>query len=294
MAIVLNSDARHGALELREFVEFAESIDIESPEALTDVAPMLRALADNRSLIVNHLNTQIKTLFRENALQSTQVLFLAGGKGFYVRANLWPSQADMSAERSLQEQGYGIAHDHNYSFVTAAYSGSGYLSDLFTYDADSITGQVGEAVRLDFVERIHFRDRMVMIYEANRDVHAQLPPADFSITLNFMPATDSVRLRDQFFFDLERRVLMDYPGDLDVSKRVSMLKIAQHLGDGDTTQLLHDLSAGHPCRRTRLAAFEALATLDFSSAATTWESALRDPEELVQRRARAELAARSY
>jgi len=157
------------------------------------------------------------------------------------------------------------------------------------YDHERLEGRVGEKVDFRFLERKHFNTGMVMLYRAGRDVHIQYPPDDLSITLNFMISTPDVRLRGQYFFDLERRTLLDHPAELDGSRRVSVLKMAGQVGNGDTQQLLDDLSHRHPCRRTRLAAHEALAQLHPAGAWQVWESACRDAEPLVAQTARKRL-----
>ena len=99
-----------------------------------------------------------------------------------------------------------------------------------------------------------------------------------------------MRLRDQFFFDLESRTLMDYPAELDASRRISVLKMAGHVGNDNTRQLLDDLSKDHPFRRTRLAAYESSARLAPGEAVRIWEAACRDLEPLVVHTAEQQLA----
>src|SRR6185503_9448892 len=98
----------------------------------------------------------------------------------------------------------------------------------------------------------------VMLYRASRDVHVQYAPTELTITLNLMVAHPDVRIRDQFFFDLSNRTIASYPPELAASSRSTLLKLAGYLGDGDTQQLLDDLAVRHPCRRTRLTAFDSL------------------------------------
>jgi hypothetical protein len=112
-------------------------------------------------------------------------------------------------------------------------------------------------------------------------VHTQLPPDDLSLSLNLMVATPDVRVREQYFFDTQNSTLVDYPGGVDSTVRASILELAAEVGDDDTRQLLHDLSHAHPCRRTRLAAFQSLAQLSPAEEAQIWEEACRDPEPLV-------------
>jgi hypothetical protein len=278
-------------VSIGEFIEYVtRQVDLRDFDSIAAAAPMLRGLANDRRLVIDRLNQQVSKLFRSESVASAQVIFLGEGKDFFLRANIWPSLADLASGRVYQDQfSYDLAHDHNYSFMTVGYHGPGYTTELYEYDNDRVVGRVGEPVELQFLERVHFRTGMVMLYEASRDVHTQFPPEDMSITLNFMISTPEVRLRDQYFFDLQRRVLMDYPRELDGSRRISVIRMAGDVGDANTIQLLNDLALSHPCRRTRLAAFEGMAKLAPERAVTIWELACNDPEALVSETARAHI-----
>jgi len=292
VALTLSCD-HPDVVSLDEFIDHVHSsVDLRDMDSIAAAAPMLRGLANDRDMVVQRLNRQIKQQFRSQSVASAQVIYLGEGRDFYVRANLWPSNADVAAGRVYQDQfAYHLAHDHNYNFMTVGYHGPGYVTEIYEYDYDRVEGRVGETVDLRFLERTHFSSGMVMLYRAGRDVHIQYPPDDLSITLNFMISTPDVRLRGQYFFDLERRTLLDHPAELDGSRRVSVLKMAGHVGNGNTQQLLDDLSRQHPCRRTRLAAYESLVQLDPAAARQVWEAACRDPEPLVALAARQRLTA---
>lgn len=291
MAITFNVQNSQ-IVTLDEFMDYVHtSVDVSDLESVCSAAPMLRGLANERELVVRQLNLQIKNLFSTNALAATQVLFLGQGRDFYLRANLWPSSADLSTGRVLQDQfGYHMAHDHNYHFLTVAYHGPGYYTDIFQYDGQKIEGYIGEHVDLQFMERVQFRPGMIMLYEASKDVHTQQPPDELSITVNLMISSPTIRIRDQYVFDLDRQVLTGYPQDLDGSRRVSIMKMAAHVGDPNTQQLLDDLSRIHPSRRTRLAAFESLAELDPCRRHQIWEAACRDRDVLVAQAGRKALS----
>lgn len=278
---------------LDEFIDFVHTeIDLRDMDSVATAAPMLRGLANDHELVVSRLNQQVKDNFRSQVIPSAQALFLGDGREFYVRANIWPSNADIASGRVYQDQfSYHLAHDHNYNFMTVGYYGPGYVTEIYQYDFDKVEGYVGEKVDLRFVERVHFTRGMVMLYYAGVDVHTQYPPDDLGITLNFMVATPEVRLRDQYFFDLERSTILEHPSELDTSRRISVLKIAGHLGDGNTQQLLDDLSRSHPCRRTRLAAYDSLTRLDPAEAQRIWERACGDREALVVHAAQKRLLA---
>ncbi|HWY23277.1 MAG TPA: hypothetical protein VNX47_00060 [Nevskia sp.] len=282
MALTIPCDTSR-VVDLDEFIDHVHShVDLRDQDSIAAAAPMFRALANDRELVVRRINQQVKTRFRSQAVASAQVIYLGEGRDFYLRANVWPSNADIASGRVYQDQfSYHQAHDHNYNFMTVGYHGPGYLTEIHEYDHEKLEGFPGEKVDFRFLERTLFGPGMVMLYRASKDVHIQYPPDDLSVTLNFMIATPEVRTRDQYFFDLESRTLLDYPAELDGSRRVSVLKMAAHVGNGDTRQLLEDLARSHPCRRTRLAAWQAQAQMSPREAAPIWEAAARDREPLV-------------
>ncbi len=292
MAITVSCDSSR-LVSLDEFIDYVHTnVDLHDQDSVLAAAPMFQCIANDRELVVRQLNRQVKNQFKSQNVPSAQVLYLGEGKNFYLRANIWPSNADIASGRVYQDQfAYNLGHDHNYDFMTVAYHGPGYITDIYEYDFDKLEGRVGEQVDFRFLEHAHFTKGMVMMYRASKDVHIQFPPEDLSITLNFMVSTQEVRLRDQFFFDMNSKTLLDYPAELDGSRRISVLKMAAEVGNGDTQQMLHDLSLRHPCRRTRLAAFESLARLDPVNATQVWESACRDRERLVVHTARGQLDA---
>jgi len=282
-------------VSVEEFVDFVQAqVDLSDLDSIATAAPLLRGLANDRQLVVSRLNQQVLNLFRSESVPSAQVIYLGEGRDFYLRANVWPALADLSSGRVHQDQfSYNLAHDHNYNFMTVGYHGPGYITDMYEYDNHVVTGKLGEPVELRYVERIHFRTGMVMLYEASRDAHTQLAPEDLSITLNFMISTPEVRLRDQYFFDLESGTLLDYPVETDGSRRISILRMAADVGDANTQQLLADLAQSHPCRRTRLAGYEGLARLRPQDAENLWRKAGGDSEPMVADAARSKLEALS-
>jgi hypothetical protein len=266
-----------------EYLEHMRThVDLRSEESLAQSAPMLRGLANDRELVVRELNRRIENYFSDGTIPSAQSLLLGRDKDFYVRANIWPAISDMASGRAYQDQfAYNLAHDHNFTFMTVNYLGPGYETEVYEYDYEKVQGYIGEPVDLRFLEKVRFGTGMAMLYRASRDVHVQYAPTELTITLNLMVAHPEVRIRDQFFFDLSSRTIAAYPPELAGSSRVALLNLAGYLGNGDTHQLLSDVAAKHPCRRTRLTAFEAWARQQPEASAAIWEKASNDSAQLV-------------
>lgn len=289
MALTLPCDTRK-VVSIDEYVEHVHSIDLTDLDALAESAPMLRALANNRTLVVQRMNEEIEKSFRASYLPTAQAIFLGGGTDFYVRAATWPSSAAVSGGRLYQENfAYHVAHDHNFTFLTVNYLGPGYETEIFEYDFEAIEGFAGEPVKLQFLEKRKFGQDAVMLYRANRDVHIQHPPQELSVTLNLLISTPEISSREQYYFDTVRKVILDYAPDTEPSKGVSLMKLAGQLGDMNTRELLFDLANKHPTPRVRLHAHEALSLQQPAMAGEIWESACRDRAPLVVNAARQRL-----
>jgi hypothetical protein len=274
-----------------EYLEHVSTkVDLRDMDSVAASAPMLRALANDRELVVRELNQRIENYLADGAIPSAQALLLGRGNDFYVRAAIWPAISDMASGRTYQDQfAYNLAHDHNFSFLTVNYLGPGYETEIYEYDYERVEGYIGEPIDLRFLEKVRFGAGTVMLYRASRDVHVQYAPSELTITLNLMIAHPDVRIRDQFFFDLTSRTIASYPPEIAASSRALLLNLAGFLGDGDTQQLLSDIATRHPCRRTRLGAFEAWSRQRSGDSASIWEKASADPAPLVANAARRRL-----
>src|SRR5262249_39292837 len=153
------------------------------------------------------LNQELKAWreFQPENAYTAQTLLLAKGKDFIIRANIWEPPASSGDERDWQNSLYYylIPHDHNFSFMTVGYLGSGYETTLYERDPDLIEDVPGQSPPIRFVERTSLPQGKVMLYRAFRDIHRQEHPKEFSISLNLMLAQPQLNTRDQYFYDFE-------------------------------------------------------------------------------------------
>src|SRR5689334_5192680 len=100
-------------ISVGEFVEYVgQHVSLNDDDSVASAAPMLRALANDRSLVVNQLNRLIETAFGAGSLPSSQSILLHRSDNFIVRANVWPSTSDLAAGRVFQQDqfSYNVAH----------------------------------------------------------------------------------------------------------------------------------------------------------------------------------------
>lgn len=253
------------SIELGDLVETLASggFDPDDEESVAAFGPSLRKLGNNRrflgDLVVEELKQSCARQLRRNHY-TAQVILLHSAPGFAIRANFWPAAADSVVVNSGTDPFfYGVPHDHNFSFLTVGYLGPGYLSDYFEYEYGDVTGFIGEAVALRFVERSRLAEGQVLLYRKFRDVHSQLPPESLSVSLNILAQSPVSEFCDQYRFDLERR---EIGGLVNNSSLEALVKLAVHLGGGEGRDLVDDFAVRHPVERIRFAAVEAQASVE--------------------------------
>jgi len=276
-------------IDLREFQEYLlANFDAADPESAIAAAEPLRALANNERFLTDHLNSE---LLKEDAFQvgndyTAQTFVLASHHNWFVRANIWTPPSNIpelvKAEKELFP--YLVPHDHNFSFLTVGYWGSGYWTRLYEYDHTAVTGEVGEKVDLHYVGRTSLPRGKVMYYRASKDVHSQEHPEEFSVSLNLMIARPEEFARDQYFFDLESETISNVSGKQNTGG-VLICEVAGVIGDSTTAAALDALSVTHRSSRVRAACYSSLAKLEPSSVEQVWARALSDPHAFVRKTA---------
>jgi hypothetical protein len=248
-------------IELDEFIEYAEAnVDMRDHASLKEAAPMMRALSNNRTFLADKINEELGKIadFQEDNLYGAQVLMLGRRSRFFMRACFWPSESDKSYIQSGPGAFfYYLPHDHNFNFLSVGYYGPGYGSEYYEYEHDDVVGLPGESVALKYIKTSRLQQGKVMLYRAKRDIHYQIPPESFSISLNLMEDSVDLPRINQYKFDIEngriQRLLNRNSGPVIAS-------MAAELGDGNTLQLLSDVSERVHCQRTRFSAIKALAS----------------------------------
>jgi hypothetical protein len=289
MALTIRCDTDE-AIGLDEYIAYVqEHVDIRDEDSLAESAPKLRQLANNRDLIVDRINRELDdwTTFQADNNYTSQTVMLGGGRDFYIRANLWLPPAALARDREWQDKlfFYRVPHDHNFSFLTVGYFGSGYDTTIWEYDRDAVQGDPGEHVALRLLEKTTLEPGKVMLYRACRDVHSQEHPRDCSISLNLIASPPEVLSTNQYMFDTEAGTIT-----ADVQKAISghvfLCTLARHVGNGATASRLDRIAQTHVAPKVRLAAARALAALEPPAAApAVWRSMLCDRDASARRAA---------
>lgn len=234
------------------------AVDDPDPEVRAlAAAPILAALSANSRFLGDIAVEALVCGDDAPGVYGPPVVMLRQGAGnWFLRANLWPAEEDAVLRASGRRAFfYDLPHDHNFSFFTIGHHGPGYESDYWEIDEPPL-GLPGEAVALRSIGRRRLGPGEMLLYRAHRDIHAQRPPAAFSVTLNLVEASGREPWRDQYRFDTERGRIA---GLLNVTAIEGLLPLAAHLGGGEGADLLHHLALRHPVARLRFGAVRALA-----------------------------------
>lgn len=291
-------DAETGMFSVEEFVACYEDarIDTSDPSSLIEAAPLLAALARNKSFladtIVAELESDLNFQMANNGY-SSQVIMLQSQPNYMIRANLWPSPMDEIYRQNRPETFfYNVPHDHNFNLLTVGYLGPGYESDEYCYDYDMVDGYPGEELRLRFEERRRLNEGDIVLYRAGQDVHNQLPPEALSISLNIVDASPEVFFREQYVLESDVRHLRCV-----VSHRCNpaLFSVAAIAGGDEARARLEHIFRNHDSDFVRMQALIALAGAapDDAETAAVLAQGLDQPSTVLREWSRRQLTRRA-
>ncbi len=268
------------SISLEEFIAYtADFPSLQDEQHLREIAPMFRKLLNNHSFVSERINDELRSWrdFQRNNVYTGQVILLACTPTYYLRANIWAPPIDYG-DPQLNDDGvfsYGQPHDHNFSFLTGGYLGSGYATTI--YEWENMRARHGEQTAdIHFLEETTLPRGKMMIYRRFLDIHSQGYAPDFSLSLNVLPHFASEER--QYFLDLEKRRVLRTGRD-GSGTRDTICDLARHLSDPETVSLLHDIAATHRDGELRRSAIEALTTLDAAAAVSACRLGLASAPE---------------
>lgn len=276
-------------VDLAALIEWCESAAFDPTDraSLAEAAGPLAALARNRNFLSDMAVTELKSRCagqRRTNPYSAQVMMLHAPGDYVLRAAFWPAERDHVVQMSGTAPFlYHVPHDHAFDFLTVGYLGPGYWSDYYEYDGARVAGEAGEAIDLRFTGRRRLEEGQVLLYRAHHDVHAQLPPDAFSVSLNILCTGRDQGWRRQYRFDTARGTIAQC---MTVSSAQLLLALAVGSGAPDAIDLAHDFAARHPMEAMRLTAWDAIdAALDGGARTMHREGGARCDSPLIARRA---------
>lgn len=246
-----------GALDAEECLARAEASGVDDAEGLAALAGDLAALSAERGLVARVAERVLAGGggAAANGGYGAQALLLAPpGRRFVLRAAFWPGTGDAPlADSGPAAFFYDTAHDHDFAFLTCGHAGPGYWSDEWELTAPH-AGLPGEAAALAPLGRHRLAPGDVRLYRAHVDVHAQVPPAALSVSVNLLMRDDAAPWLGQYRYDTDKGCVAAALGAMPAGL---LLDLAIDLDAG--LDLVEAYAAGHPDPWVRIAAWRALA-----------------------------------
>lgn len=237
-------------IEIEELAAFLdENVDFSCSDSIKVSSEQFGRLFLNKNLIKNHILNSLKngiSRFDVNNSYTPPSLILHTSRKYFIRANMWrPIETYSKDDINL----YGLAHDHNFDFLTLNYSGPGYISEMYEYDYSSLNGEVGEHVDLLKKPDLQLNEGEMYLYRKNIDVHSQLPPSKPTITINLMVNLNMEEHSYQYIFDLNKSIVKEVYGGFHAKKHV--FDMARLLGEPECDELLVDIGKSTSCHLTK-------------------------------------------
>ena len=234
-------------------------IDPSDPESLRAAFLPLAQLANDKVFLarraIDDLEDMCTSQDANNKYSAQAILLLPPGTdnvNYFIRANFWPAESDAVYKSGHPSDFvYGFPHDHNFNFLTIGYYGSGYVSENYECESESVQGYPGESVRLKFLEKSALGEGQVMLYRAFQDVHNQLPPEEMSISLNICEYSGRSGLSNQYSYDLDAHKVS---GIVNPNAAASLMSVAADLCGEEGRDILMRIASGQASDRLRFAA----------------------------------------
>ncbi len=198
-------------------------------------------------------------------------------RGFYLRANLWPSERDAAYTASGPAAfSYGVPHDHNFSFLTTGYFGPGYVSDYYDYDAETVDGRLGEPLDLNpsssAASARRGQDDALTALTATSTASSRPKASSVGASTSWTRAS-MLPWRDQYIVDLGQKT----DGRGTIARRPTLtsgellLRCAVHLTDNGR-DVAEQFAKSHPIPRVRANAIGALAAAEGVGRKRCWNA----------------------
>jgi hypothetical protein len=280
------------AIDLEECLQRLKTLDqanLGPGRGLEEAANYLRMLSNNKEFLVDLVNAEFAALkdpdqFQSNNGFSQQIIDLGGTRDIWLRANLWPASSnEFPADWEKSLFAYDMPHDHTSDFLTVGYWGPGYETEIYEYDPDAVIGYDGESVDLTFLEKTRLTEGKVMYYRGNRDVHRQIIPREFSISINLLLVNQERGFgRNQYWFDTERSIIESTVSRSSLTSFLFLCRLARVLGCTHAISSLEGIAQRHANPHIRVAAYQAIVAIEPAQLDALARRARTDPHAYVR------------
>lgn len=191
-------------IALAEFIETADRLwDPNKPESVWELRGPLSALARNREDLFSAMRDLAASVLADPHRSTGPSYFIIhSGDSYSIRMTTWFPEHDNPEIRNMENIlfAYDYPHNHNFDLLTTTCFGPGYETDLFEIAPPEWGLMNGETVAARSLGRVHLSPGSVLLYQACSDVHSQVPVAELSVALNFLPYSPKVLSEPQYAF----------------------------------------------------------------------------------------------
>jgi hypothetical protein len=293
MAITLDPSIQDTS-SIAELLDFCNArVSYTDEASILAASDLLAGLVHDRMLLINAINSKFFRILEAadgDLGLSTQSILMHADAKFKIRANIWkpPAVRGGSTDHDDKIYSYQYAHNHNFQLLTVGYLGSGYATQFYECDPANISGYIGEKVDLRFLEETSLPRGRVILMRSGIDVHTQLPPQEFSVSLNLLVAEPGGAVSEQYNFDLEKSVIAGIIA-APMSSIISVLTFAAMVGSSNNVEPALRIAESNSNWRVRLAAYECSSFLAEGESEGIWNKALRDTHARIRELASAHL-----
>lgn len=270
MPLFFETDSKE-QINIKDFISIAkDKIKFNNIDSLLEIKDELLLLANNKSFFVDYLNNQLNENFGKFQVDNNyneQSYLIFDSENFYIRVTYWPMSTNNSIINEYHNKvfSYNLAHDHNFSLLTAGYKGLGYGTKIWQYDYSKVTGYIGENIDMNYIGETNLSEKKAIFYEPSKDIHFQMPPKnEDSLAINVILKSYEQFNKRQYDFDVDNKKIKNIIYGSAESK-FGILKLASIYGDDNTIELLKNISKKHKIAQVRQEAIINLVDLDKNS-----------------------------
>jgi hypothetical protein len=229
----------NSSISLDEFIEIIEEnkFDLADDDDIATLSVQLNKLNNNKTFLINQIAHELTNLlaFQESNVYDYDTFILHRSKNFLIRAVVW-QPLDMSTNNIFE-----VFHDNNFDLLTIGYFGPGYKTHVYTYNNDDVVGLIDEKVNVQDKGIFTLTTGRILLYDAKKDIHIQIPPESLSVSLNVIPLKNAFN-RPQFEFDRNDFRICRY---LHKSSNELTIRLAGVLGNQNDIEVLKTIFDKH-------------------------------------------------
>jgi|GEM_PF-4454446 len=191
----IHSDESVSLDELIAFFERRGPFPVSGHD-LTEAAVMMRRVLNCRDSICRHIVDRFSSLVDPGVDDYTpDGVVLHRSRHFFVRIVMWLPDGMQGQRSSIVDN---TIHDHNFHFLTLGLLGPGYVTEVWQYDHEPGVDMSGRTIPVRHQGTMQLSEGRVFHFARSVDIHRQLPPERFSVSLNIIESDDVTNLQYDF------------------------------------------------------------------------------------------------